>query len=440
MRVVFVGAGYVGLVSGTCFAEIGAVVTCVDKDQRKIEALLAGRIPIYEPGLEQLVKRNVANGRLRFGTDLAAAVKGAEIVFIAVGTPSRDDGSADLGYVLAAAEEIGRAMDGPLIVVTKSTVPVGTGRKVEAILTAAKPRHTFYVGSAPEFLREGSAVADFMNPDRIVVGSDHPEAIATLRQLHAPLLKGDQQFVAASLETAELTKYAANAFLATKIGFINEIADLCEKAGADVEAVARGMGLDRRIGRWGLSAGPGFGGSCFPKDTRALAYTGREWQSPFHIVETVIEMNERRKQSLADKVIRAVGPNARDATVAVLGVTFKANTDDVRESVSVDLIPQLQAAGIKIRAYDPEGMAHAQSMLPDVEWCSDTYEALHGADAAVILTEWSHFGPEGLDLARAKAALKRPIVVDLRNLHDPERMARAGFRYDSVGRRTVSPA
>jgi UDPglucose 6-dehydrogenase len=330
-------------------------------------------------------------------------------------------------------------MDGPLVVVTKSTVPVGTGRKVEQVLKRVQTRHPAYVASAPEFLREGSALADFMNPDRVVVGSDHTAAIDALRRLHAPLVKNQGQFLAASLETAELIKYAANAFLATKIGFINEVANLCEKTGADVETVARGMGLDRRIGRWGLSAGPGFGGSCFPKDTRALAFAGREWQSPFRILETVIETNERRKQDLVQKVVAALGGSVSGRTVAILGVTFKANTDDVRESVSLDVVPQLQKAGAAIRAFDPEGQEQARSRLPGVVWCADPYDAMRGADAAVILTEWRHFAPGEFDLARARAALKRPLIVDLRNLHDPGTMAAAGFHYASVGRPAVTP-
>ncbi|MSO65157.1 MAG: UDP-glucose/GDP-mannose dehydrogenase family protein [Alphaproteobacteria bacterium] len=439
MKVVFVGTGYVGLVSGSCFADIGAMVTCVDKDQRKIAALRRGDIPIFEPGLKQLVARNVKAGRLEFGEDLAQAVRGADIVFIAVGTPSRQDGGADLSYVLGAAEEIGAAMDGPLIVVTKSTVPVGTGRKVAAALQSRSPRAPFSIGSAPEFLREGSAIADFMKPDRIVAGSDSSETITALRQLHAPLISRDDQFVATSLETAELIKYAANAFLATKIGFINEIADLCEQTGADVEAVARGMGLDRRIGRWGLSAGPGFGGSCFPKDTRALTFTGREWKSPTRIVETVIDANERRKEILAHKVTVALGGTVKGRTIGVLGLTFKADTDDVRESVSLELIPRLQAAGATIRAYDPEGMEPAKGLLNGVHWSRDVYDALAGADAGVILTEWRHFGPDQLDLARARAVMKMPLLIDLRNLHDPRTVAKAGFRYASIGRPMVAP-
>ncbi len=434
MKVVMIGTGYVGLVSGSCFAKIGAQVTCVDKVAAKIEALKAGQIPIYEPGLDAVVAEGVKAGRLTFTTDLKSAVAGADLVFIAVGTPSADDGSADLSYVFAAAAEIADALTGYAVVVTKSTVPVGTNRKVEKILRERRPGFAVDIASTPEFLREGAAISDFMEPDRIVVGTDTARARDQLRQLHTPLIRNEGQFVATTVETAELTKYAANAFLAVKISFINEIADYCEKVGADVEAVARGMGLDKRIGRWGLSTGPGYGGSCFPKDTRALAHMMRAGDSPTRIVETTIGVNEDRKKTLAARVAVALGGSVKGKTVALLGLTFKANTDDMRESPSLDLVPELRAAGAILRAYDPAGMDEAKkhAEMAGLIWTRDSYDAARDADVAVIVTEWNDF--KTLDLARLKAALRGPVVVDFRNLHDPAAMKAAGLRYVSLGR------
>ncbi len=434
MKVVMIGTGYVGLVSGSCFAKIGAQVTCVDKVAAKIEALKAGQIPIYEPGLDAVVAEGVKAGRLTFTTDLKSAVAGADLVFIAVGTPSADDGSADLSYVFAAAAEIADALTSYAVVVTKSTVPVGTNRKVEKILRERRPGFAVDIASTPEFLREGAAIGDFMEPDRIVVGTDTARARDLLRQLHTPLIRNEGQFVATTVETAELTKYAANAFLAVKISFINEIADYCEKVGADVEAVARGMGLDKRIGRWGLSTGPGYGGSCFPKDTRALAHMMRAGDSPTRIVETTIGVNEDRKKTLAGRVAAALGGSVQGKTVALLGLTFKANTDDMRESPSLDLVPELRAAGAVLRAYDPAGMDEAKkhAEMAGLIWTRDSYDAAKDADVVVIVTEWSDF--RTLDLARLKAALRSPLVVDFRNLHDPAAMKAAGLGYVSLGR------
>lgn len=434
MKVVMIGTGYVGLVSGSCFAKIGAQVTCVDNVAAKIDALKAGQIPIYEPGLDAVVAEGVRAGRLTFTTDLKAAVAGADLVFIAVGTPSAKDGSADLSYVFAAAAEIADALTGYAVVVTKSTVPVGTNRKVEKILRERRPGFAVDVASTPEFLREGAAISDFMEPDRIVVGTDTDRARDLLRQLHAPLIRHEGQFVATTVETAELTKYAANAFLAVKISFINEIADFCEKVGADVEAVARGMGLDKRIGRWGLSTGPGYGGSCFPKDTRALAHMMRAGDSPTRIVETTISVNEDRKKTLASRVAAALGGSVQGKTVALLGLTFKANTNDMRESPSLDLVPELRAAGAIVRAFDPAGMDEAKKHpeMAGLVWGRDSYEAAKDADVAVIVTEWNDF--KTLDLGKLKAALRGPLVVDFRNLHDPAAMQAAGLRYVSLGR------
>ena len=434
MKVVMIGTGYVGLVSGSCFAKIGAQVTCVDNVAAKIDALKAGKIPIYEPGLDAVVAEGVKAGLLTFTTDLKNAVAGADLVFIAVGTPSAKDGSADLSYVFAAAAEIADALTGYAVVVTKSTVPVGTNRKVEKILRERRPGFAVDVASTPEFLREGAAISDFMEPDRIVVGTDTARARDLLRQLHAPLIRNEGQFVATTVETAELTKYAANAFLAVKISFINEIADFCEKVGADVEAVARGMGLDKRIGRWGLSTGPGYGGSCFPKDTRALAHMMRAGDSPTRIVETTISVNEDRKKTLASRVAAALGGSMKGKTVALLGLTFKANTDDMRESPSLDLVPDLRAAGAIVRAFDPAGMDEAKKHpeMAGLVWTGDSYDAARDADVAVIVTEWSEF--KALDLGKLKAALRAPLVVDFRNMHDPVAMQAAGLRYVSLGR------
>jgi len=433
MRIAVVGAGYVGLVSGACFSEFGVSVTCVDTDAARIARLQRGEMPIYEPGLEALVASNAAAGRLVFSTDLAAAVAGAEAVFIAVGTPSRrGDGHADLSYVFAAAEAIGRALSDYAVVVTKSTVPVGTGRQVAAILHRVCPDGHFDVASNPEFLREGSAIEDFMRPDRVVIGADSERAGAVLRQLYRPLYLIETPMLFTDIETAELIKYAANAFLATKITFINEIADLCERVGADVQDVARGIGLDGRIGRKFLHAGPGFGGSCFPKDCRALVRTAREAEAGLSIVETVVQVNEARKRRMADKIIAACGGAVDGCTLAVLGLTFKPNTDDMRDSPSLEILPRLMGAGARIRAFDPEGMAEAKKLMPELDYCNDAYQTMRGADALVLLTEWNEF--RALDLARVRDLLAAPLVIDLRNIYQPEELAAAGLSYVSIGR------
>jgi UDPglucose 6-dehydrogenase len=433
MRIAMVGSGYVGLVSGACFSEFGIEVACIDKDAGKIERLRRGEMPIFEPGLEALVESNTRAGRLSFGTDLAAATAGADAVFIAVGTPSRrGDGHADLSYVFAAAEEIGRALTGYTVIVTKSTVPVGTGREVARRVRAVNPQAEFDVVSNPEFLREGSAINDFMRPDRVVIGTDSERARQVMRQLYRPLYLIETPIIFTGLETSELIKYAANAFLATKITFINEVADLCEQVGADVHDVARGIGLDGRIGRKFLHAGPGFGGSCFPKDTLALARTAQQAHAPLRIVETVVEVNEKRKASMADRVVAACGGSVAGKTVAALGLTFKPNTDDMRDSPSLAILPALQQAGATVRAFDPEGMAEARKLMPEVTYCETAYEAMTGADAVVIITEWNEF--RALDLARMRRLLRRPVLVDLRNIYNPEDMAAAGFEYSCIGR------
>jgi UDPglucose 6-dehydrogenase len=433
MRIAMIGTGYVGLVSGACFSEFGIDVACVDKDAAKIASLKAGKIPIYEPGLEDLVERNTKAGRLTFTTDLAAAVAGAEAVFIAVGTPSRrGDGHADLTYVFAAAEEIAKALTGYAVVVTKSTVPVGTGRKVAERIRAVRPGAQFDVASNPEFLREGSAIGDFMRPDRVVIGTASERAREVMRRIYRPLYLIERPILFTKLETSELIKYAANAFLAVKVTFINEIADLCEKLGADVHDVAKGIGLDGRIGGKFLHPGPGYGGSCFPKDTMALVRTAQESKAPLRIVETVADINARRKKSMAARVIAACGGSVAGKTIAVLGLTFKPNTDDMRESPSLDLVPALLAAGAKVKAHDPEGMAEAKKLLDGAEYCAGPYEAMQGADALVIVTEWNAF--RSLDLARMKALLKAPVVIDLRNVYNPREMAAAGLQYSSIGR------
>ena len=438
MRVAMVGAGYVGLVSAACFSEFGVDVLCVDKDQDRIERLRRGELPIFEPGLDALVETNTAAGRLRFGTDLVAAVADADAVFIAVGTPSRrGDGHADLSFVYAAAEEIAHALKGYTAVVTKSTVPVGTGRKVAEIIRATRPGADFDMVSNPEFLREGSAINDFMRPDRVVVGTTSERAREVVRSLYRPLFLNETPFVFTTLETSELIKYAANTFLATKITFINEMADLCERAGADIHDVARGIGLDGRIGRKFLHPGPGYGGSCFPKDTLALVRMARDFGAPSRIVESVVAVNETRKRSMADKIISACGGSVAGKTIAVLGLTFKPNTDDMRDSPSLVIIPALQAAGARIRAFDPQGMHEARAMLSDVSWCEDAYDAADGADALTILTEWNEF--RALDLPRLQTLLARPVMVDLRNVYDPRDMAAAGFDYTSIGRPSPGP-
>jgi UDPglucose 6-dehydrogenase len=438
MRIAVIGTGYVGLVSGACFSEFGVEVTCVDMDAAKIARLEKGEMPIYEPGLDQVVASNVAAGRLKFSSDLGPAVAGADAVFIAVGTPSRrGDGHADLSYVFAAAEEIAAALSGYTVVVTKSTVPVGTGRKVAEIVRKKRPDAQFDVASNPEFLREGSAIQDFMRPDRVVIGAESERAQAVLREVYRPLYLIETPILFTALETAELIKYAANGFLATKIAFINEVADLCEKVGADVQDVARGIGLDGRIGRKFLHAGPGFGGSCFPKDCLALVRTAQEAGAPLAIVETVVSGNDRRKEQMARRVIAALGGSAKDKVVACLGLTFKPNTDDMRESPSLAIVPALQQAGASVRAFDPEGMAEARKLLPGVQFCAGAYEAMEGAHALVIVTEWNEF--RALDLTRVKALLQHPTIVDLRNIYKPTDMAEAGFFYHSIGRDSAAP-
>jgi UDPglucose 6-dehydrogenase len=438
MDVAMIGAGYVGLVSGACFSEFGVNVTCVDTDAGKIERLKRGEMPIYEPGLDNLVLSNVQAKRLSFTTDLKAAVTGADAVFIAVGTPSRrGDGHADLSYVYAAAREIAEALNGYTVVVTKSTVPVGTGDEVERIIRETRPDADFDVVSNPEFLREGSAINDFMRPDRVIIGTESERAQEVMRHLYRVLYLIEKPIVFTSRTTSELIKYAANTFLATKITFINEIADLCEKVGADVHDVARGIGLDGRIGRKFLHAGPGYGGSCFPKDTLALAKTAQAVGSPLRIVETVIDINDQRKKGMAEKIATACGGSVTGKTIAVLGVTFKPNTDDMRDAPSLDIIPALQQAGATVRAFDPAGMDQAKELLNGVVWCDDAYETMADADALAILTEWNEF--RALDLERVKSLLKSPVMVDLRNIYDPMAMAEAGFCYTSVGRPPVNP-
>ena len=433
VRIAIIGSGYVGLVSGACFADFGHIVTCVDKDAAKIVALGAGKMPIYEPGLQVLVETNLREERLSFSTETFAAVQQAEAVFIAVGTPTRgDDGEADLRFVYAAAEEIGVAMKGFTVVVNKSTVPVGTGDRVERIIRAACPTADFAVVSNPEFLREGAAIYDFKHPDRIVVGSDDPRAGVVMHEVYRPLYLNAAPFLFTARRTAELIKYASNAFLATKVAFINEMADLCEKTGADVNDVARGIGLDNRIGSKFLHAGPGFGGSCFPKDTLALAHTAREFDAPTRIIEAVAEANQERKRRMAQKVIAACGGSVVDKTIAILGLAFKQNTDDIREAPAIDIIAALHDAGARIRAYDPQAVEQARLILPNVTFCQSAYVCAEGASALVIVTEWDAF--RALDLDRVKHALLEPVVVDLRNIYSPGDMRKRGFRYSSVGR------
>ena len=433
MKITMIGSGYVGLVSGACFSDFGHDVVCVDKDARKIEALHAGRMPIYEPGLDQLVATNVAAGRLTFTTDLAAAVAGADAIFIAVGTPSRrGDGHADLTYVFEATKEIAAAVTGPTVVVTKSTVPVGTGDRVEEILREERPDIDIAVVSNPEFLREGAAIGDFKRPDRIVIGTEDARAREVMREVYRPLYLNESPILFVSRRTSELIKYAANAFLATKITFINEIADLCEAVGANVQDVSRGIGLDNRIGAKFLHAGPGYGGSCFPKDTLALLKTAEDHESPVHIVEAVVKVNDSRKRAMGRKVLHALGDEPRGKTVAVLGLTFKPNTDDMRDAPSLAVVQSLQDAGVTVRAFDPEGMDAAKAMMPDVVFCKDAYEAATGADAVTIVTEWDTF--RALDLRRLASVMTAPVMVDLRNVYRPDDVRKLGFAYSSVGR------
>lgn len=433
MKVAMIGSSYVGLVSGACFSEFGVDVVCVDKDETKINGLKSGRMPIFEPGLDELAKTNVEGHRLSFTTDLAEAVRGADAVFIAVGTPTQPGGGhADLSYVYAAARDIAASLTGYTVIVTKSTVPVGTGREVERIIRETRPDADFNVCSNPEFLREGSAIGDFMRPDRVVIGVESERAREVMRKLYRPLFLIETPILFTSLETSELIKYAANTFLATKISFINEIADLCEKVGADVHDVAKGIGLDGRIGRKFLHPGPGYGGSCFPKDTMALVQTARDVGAPLRIIETVVDVNAKRKIAMAERVVAFAGGDVRGKTIAVLGLTFKPNTDDMRDAPSLDIVPALIAAGAILQAYDPEGMEEAAKLLNGVQFKDSAYDALNGADFALVLTEWNEF--RGLNLSRIKAALKEAAVLDLRNIYNPADMAAAGFRYASIGR------
>ncbi len=436
MNVCVIGTGYVGLVTGACFAEFGVHVTCADKDAAKIEMLENGEIPIYEPGLDSLVERNVRQGRLAFTTDTAGAIRNSLVVFIAVGTPAREDGATDLRYVEAVAREIGEAINGYKVIVTKSTVPVGTSYRVRDLIQeqieAQGHEVDFSVASNPEFLREGAAISDFMRPDRIVIGADDEAALAILKDLYRPLYLNETPFVLTNIATAELTKYAANAFLATKISFINEVANLCEVVGGDVQALARGIGLDGRIGKKFLHAGPGFGGSCFPKDTRSAAFFAREAGAELSIIETVIRVNERQKKRMVDKIRRAVGGELAGKIIGVLGLSFKPETDDMRDAPAVDILQGLAAEGASIRAFDPVAMREAAKVLPDLSYCKDAYEACENADAVVIMTEWNQF--RMLDLEQVRRRLRAPVVVDLRNVYDPKPMQAAGFEYHSVGR------
>jgi UDPglucose 6-dehydrogenase len=433
MHVAMIGTGYVGLVSGACFADFGHHVTCVDKDADKIASLARGEVPIFEPGLADMVKTNLHQGRLVFSTELPAAVRKADAVFIAVGTPSRrGDGHADLSFVHAAAREIAAALDGFTLVITKSTVPVGTGDEVERIIGEVRPDADVAVVANPEFLREGAAIRDFKHPDRIVVGTSEARARERMAELYRPLYLNAPPLLYTDRRTAELIKYAANAFLAMKITFINEIADLCEAVGADVQEVARGVGLDNRIGTKFLHAGPGFGGSCMPKDNLALIKTGQDHAAPLRLVETVAAVNDQRKRAMARKVAAALGGQLRDKCIAVLGLTFKPNTDDMREAPSIALVTALHDLGARVRAYDPAGMEQARALLGDVTYCADAYACAEGADALVIVTEWEQF--RALDLARLKQIMTRPVVIDLRNVYRPDEMARHGFTYVGVGR------
>ena len=433
MHVAMIGTGYVGLVSGVCFSEFGLDVVCVDKNADKIDRLNRGELPLYEPGLDSLMAGNVRGGRLSFTTDLDQAVDGADAVFIAVGTPSRrGDGHADVSFVYEAAGEIAAAIGGYTVIVNKSTVPVGTGDEVERIIREARPDAEFDVVSNPEFLREGSAINDFMRPDRVVIGSNSERANAVMRQLYRPLFLIETPILFTSRPASELIKYAANSFLATKITFINEIADLCEKVGADVHDVARGIGLDGRIGRKFLHAGPGYGGSCFPKDTVALVRTAQELGGRMRIVEAVTEINTARKKQMAQKIVDACGGSVDGKTIAVLGLTFKPNTDDMREAPSLDIVSALQAAGATVRAFDPAGMGEAKAVLDGVVWCDNAYDTMIDAEALTIITEWNEF--RALDFDHVKSLMKSPVMVDLRNIYNPDEMAAAGFHYTCVGR------
>ena len=435
MKIAMVGSGYVGLVSGACFADFGHDVVCIDKDTSKIEQLHQGVMPIYEPGLDALVESNVKAGRLSFTTDLAEGIKDAKAIFIAVGTPSRrGDGHADLSFVHAVAREVGENLANDAIVVTKSTVPVGTGDEVERILADSGTAHKVAVVSNPEFLREGAAIGDFKRPDRIVIGAEDDFGREVMREVYRPLFLNESPILFVNRRSSELIKYAANAFLATKITFINEMADLCENVGANVQDVARGIGMDNRIGAKFLNAGPGYGGSCFPKDTLALLKTAEDYDSPTRIVEAVVKVNDSRKRAMGRKVVEALGGSktARGKRVAMLGLTFKPNTDDMRDSPAIAIAQMLDDAGVKICAFDPEGMEIAQPLMPHVTMCDNPYQAIEGADATVIVTEWDAF--RALDLERVKSLANAPVMIDLRNIYKPEDMRQAGFTYTSVGR------
>ena len=432
MDIAVIGTGYVGLVTGAGLADFGNDVICCDIDERKIEALNRGEIPIYEPGLDTIVNRNVAEGRMKFTTDLPAAIRSSRAIFIAVGTPPKPDGSADLRYVEEVARTIARYMNGPKLVITKSTVPIGTGRMIERILAEAGNGHRASIVSNPEFLREGSAIEDFMRPDRVVIGASDQEAADLMKQIYAPLHSLEIPFVVTNVESSELIKYAANGFLATKISFINEIAVLCEILGADVQDVARGMGLDSRIGPKFLQAGPGYGGSCFPKDTSAMADIARRNGYEFEIIEAVLRVNDRIKERMVEKTVEALEGEPRGKTVAILGLAFKPETDDMRDSPTIPLINGLQKRGAKIRAYDPEAIENAKKIFDGVTYCNDAYETADGADALVIATEWNEF--RALKLERIKKLLRTPLIIDLRNVYDPQRMKAEGFHYVCVGR------
>ncbi|MDJ0786657.1 MAG: UDP-glucose/GDP-mannose dehydrogenase family protein [Myxococcota bacterium] len=436
MNLAVIGSGYVGLVTGACFAEFGVKVTCVDKDAAKIEALERGEVPIYEPGLDALIERNVKQGRLSFTTEFADAVQNALVVMIAVGTPAREDGGTDLTYVDAVAREIGQCINGYKVVVTKSTVPVGTSYRVRDLvleeLASRNEEVEFSVASNPEFLREGAAIGDFMRPDRVVIGADDDVAAAIMKDLYRPLYLNETPFVETNIASSELTKYAANAFLATKISFINEVSNLCEKIGGDVQAIARGIGLDGRIGKKFLHAGPGFGGSCFPKDTRSAAHFAREIGETFQIVEAVIDVNDRQRLRMVDKIEKAVGGSLSGKTVAMLGLSFKPETDDMRDAPSIEIVAGLLDRGANVRAFDPVAMDEAAKIMPDITCCKDAYECCENADAAVLVTEWNQF--RMLDLERLRKLLRRPVMVDLRNVYEPRNMERNGFEYTSVGR------
>ncbi len=437
MHIAVVGSGYVGLVTGACLADFGMYVTCVDNDTKKIELLKRGEVPIYEPGLDTLIAKNAQSGRLRFTTELKEAVETALAVFIAVGTPPREDGSADLSYVVEVAEAVAEYMNGYKVVVTKSTVPIGTGQLIEDIIKKRNGYYPFSVVSNPEFLREGSAIEDFMRPDRVVIGAKDPQAIAIMKDIYAPLYLIETPFVITNVESSELIKYASNAFLATKITFINEVAALCERLGADVHHVAKGMGLDRRIGAKFLHAGPGYGGSCFPKDTKALTEIAHRAGMSFEIVETVVRVNETVKQRMIEKIRAACGGSAAGLVVTLLGLSFKPETDDMRESPALPIVEGLLAEGATVRAFDPAAMANARELLAaDVVYCDDAYDAAAGSDCLVLVTEWNQF--RSLDLCRLKAAVRRPLLVDLRNVYEPEKLREAGFEYVCVGRAAVS--